>query len=104
MPDMTPEGLRAAIRRVNHGGIDADGSTDTDRLMQLFSAFADEIVGGNEDEARMILKIAPAKPAFGIEERRSYQVNRDTERNKARNQLRAEQRARKAHLIGKESV
>lgn len=54
MADMTPGGLREAIRRVNHGGIDTDGSTDTDRLVQLFSVFADE-----HDQQRLAAVLEP---------------------------------------------
>lgn len=37
--------LREKIKEVNHGGIDADGSTDTDRLLRLFLATIKECVG-----------------------------------------------------------
>lgn len=34
-PDTT---LRQTIQSINHGGIDADGSTDTDRILALITA------------------------------------------------------------------
>jgi hypothetical protein len=40
--DAVNEELRAAIRRVNHGGIDKDGSTDTDRLEALIAQEANK--------------------------------------------------------------
>lgn len=37
-------GVREAIRQANHGGIDADGSTDTDRIMRIISTTVDGLI------------------------------------------------------------
>lgn len=41
-PSPSEAELKEAIRQVNHGGIDSDGSTDTDRLYLLFTRYSNQ--------------------------------------------------------------
>lgn len=101
MTDMTPEGLRKKVRyevkrMVLSGHNKDDGCVDdwTDVVVQLFSAFADEIIGSDS--------VYTKEEADGKCEDMSTNIN--SYMKDAKNGLRNEQRARKAHLIGKETV